>query len=370
MTLAPIAWTVLVAGFLVSIFIFVAFRNSVQKIFYFFTVVQVVFSTLVVALGMTYGWIVMGIGVVVVLSFFCIFVTIVSKRFKKPIDQLLASMKHLQAGDLNAAGQITINEEVRYEFREMTIAQRDVVAMLLESLHGIGKEAQSVQGISGGLVQQSASFADGANTQASSAEEISASMEEMVASLGQNFDRARESVVLASRTNQSITEVLEAFGALRERMDGISTRIKEVSSIAHKTNILALNAAIEAARAGEYGRGFAVVADEVRRLADMSRVSAEEIGTFSEQSVVAVQAMGVKLEEAVPNFKHTEELVGEIKEASQEGQRNAEHINQALSTLAQVSSETVRASDTLNENAQQLQRVVVHLDRLVEKYSM
>lgn len=359
---------VFIVGPLIAGIVYSLYRRSVLVIFYEFVVVFAVLAALLIALGISYGWIVFALGMLVVILTFFIFINRISYRFKMPIDSLVASMKNLQAGNLTEAGKISTGEDMKYEFRDMMTAQFDVVSTLMASMQGIGKEAQSVQGISEELVTQSSGFADGANTQASSAEEISASMEQMVASLGQNFDRARESVALAGKTNESIREVLEAFAALREKMDGIATRIRQVGDIAHKTNILALNAAIEAARAGEYGRGFAVVADEVRRLADMSLASSEVIEDFSQQSVVAVQAMGTKLEEAVPNFQHTEELVSEIKEASQEGQQNAEHINQALSTLAQVTTETVQASDMLSENAKNLSGAATHLEQLMAQY--
>ncbi len=87
--------------------------------------------------------------------------------------------------------------------------------------------------------------------------------------------------------NGQMTVISSAIGQSAEIMSGManySEEIRKVTSlitdIAEQTNLLALNAAIEAARAGEHGKGFAVVAEEVRNLAEQSKRSAGEIGTY------------------------------------------------------------------------------------------
>jgi hypothetical protein len=109
-----------------------------------------------------------------------------------------------------------------------------------------------------------------AQTVATAAEQLHASIAEIGNQVGQAAAAAHEAVA-QTRTARG---VVERLGTAAQEIGAV---VSLIGDIAAQTNLLALNATIEAARAGEAGRGFAVVAGEVKNLAGQSARSAGEI---------------------------------------------------------------------------------------------
>ncbi|HEX3007193.1 MAG TPA: methyl-accepting chemotaxis protein, partial [Bacteroidales bacterium] len=116
----------------------------------------------------------------------------------------------------------------------------------------------------------------------------------------------------------------------------------------------ALNAAVEAARAGEHGRGFAVVAGEVRKLAERSKIAADEIVGIASKSVELVEGAGLKLNEMLPEVNKTSKLVQEIAAASMEQSNGSGQVNSAIQQLNDVTQQNAAASEELATSAEEL----------------
>ena len=158
-------------------------------------------------------------------------------------------------------------------------------------------------------------MASGSNKQATSAEEVSASMEEMVANVNQNMANALIAEKLSALAADGIIEGNESFKVTLDAMREIAEKITVISDIAEKTDILAINAAIEAARAGEQGKGFAVVATEIRKLAENSQTAAQEIDKLVGTSVNIAEKSG-KTRLATSQLIRKMKLSGEITDGS------------------------------------------------------
>src|SRR5438552_3008749 len=135
---------------------------------------------------------------------------------------------------------------------------------------------------------------------------------------GEEIARAGELLVtLVAHLDQ----VSRAAGALERGSREIGKLVDAITRIASQTDLLALNAAIEAARAGAHGLGFRVVADEVRKLSEQSTRSADEVRT---------------------RVKLTQEEIGQVLEAMEQGRRTAEGVG-AVSAAAREALEAIFA---------------------------
>ncbi|MDD2370350.1 MAG: methyl-accepting chemotaxis protein, partial [Sulfuricurvum sp.] len=230
------------------------------------------------------------------------------------------------------------------------------------------------------------SLAQGASEQASSVEEVSATLEESTAINTQNTDNARQADILARNANDSAKagyekgeQLSHSMHAITESAAKISGIIKTIDQIAFQTNLLALNAAVEAARAGEHGLGFAVVADEVRNLAQRAASAAKETSVIIEEVVGQIKegnqialATHTSFQEIVEQSKKVSDLIGEIAIAGKEQAEGMGQINQAMGQVDQVtqqvaanSEEAAAAAEELNAQATSMMETVRILAKMV-----
>ncbi|MBP2654625.1 MAG: methyl-accepting chemotaxis sensory transducer with Cache sensor [Firmicutes bacterium] len=329
-----------------------------------------------------------------------VFLTVLSKRFVKPILLIRDECELLVDGDLREqTAKVDSEDEIgqlAQGFRRMRAALRDLVkhvqiqaeqvAASSEELTASSEQsAEAANQVAGSITE----IALGSDKQAAAVNQISTVAEKMagnieqvsvvaqgVAEIAQNTsceaDAGRRTVEQAVSKMQEIGQGSEAVqAAIGELMTGsreINEIVNLISSIAGQTNLLALNAAIEAARAGEHGRGFAVVAEEVRKLAEESNQAAKQIGglihknqTNMEQVVAVTQtgAEGVRTGIAVVASAGDmfEKIVCSIQGLSEQIKEISEAINHMTSgSRALVTS--INEIDTISKtNAAEAQTV-------------
>jgi len=290
----------------------------------------------------------------------------VARSIARPVEKAAAFAERIALGDLTQTIELDQKDEIgkmTNALSEMSVKLRDVMTNIIQSADNIA--SASVQ-----MSTTSQQLSQGANEQAANVEEISSTMEEMASNIQQNSDNALATEKISTDTNSKVKDVSQRANDTVDANRIISEKILIINDIAFQTNILALNAAVEAARAGEHGKGFAVVAAEVRKLAERSKIAADEIVNLAKKSLSMAQSTGEIMLVTIPQIDKTTRLIQEITEASIEQSKGASQINNAIQMLSSTTQQTASASEELASSSEELSSQADSLKDLISFFKI
>jgi methyl-accepting chemotaxis protein len=287
---------------------------------------------------------------------------ITSRILSRPLGSMVNHLDNLSKGNLDITVERTDgNDELNRLANALCELKRQFIAIIGD----INTSSSQLIDASSGLSLTAEEMANGTNQQAASVQEVSATMEEMAANIEGNTDNARKTEQIADSAAKRIKEVQEASAESLTSVNDIAQKIGIINDIALQTNILALNAAVEAARAGEHGKGFAVVAAEVRKLAERSKVAADEIVALAAKSVEVTNKSGELLLNIIPDIEKTTLLVQEIAAASIEQSNGANQVNHAMQDLNHITQQGASVATQIAGNAESLAEQARTLNQLI-----
>lgn len=306
--------------------------------------------------------------------------------------------KRLADGDLSHSWNQGNSHELKGDFSRLrddantTIVQlSDMISKLKADSGIVNDSAGKVIGVNTQLEDNSVAasqqadtvskavhfISDNVDTIAGAAEQMNASIKEILKNTQRSNSVANQAVDLTKAADERVTQLSSSSLA-------IGAMVKVINSIAEQTNLLALNATIEAARAGDAGKGFAVVANEVKELAKETAKATEDISdkihTIQNDSKVAAE--GIREIDTI--VQQISELQTHSATAMEEQSTTTQEISRSIGTVANSTSEilvevselvkgtseTTEAVHVAKTEVMQLNSVAGNLQKLVDNFEL
>lgn len=236
-------------------------------------------------------------------------------------------------------------------FQDILLSIRTLKEKLSNTMRQINASAEQVSSASNQVSVGAQTLSQGSMTQASSIEELAATVTDISDSSKRTSAAAEEAGRFVNQAGGQLgisVEHVKELNAAMEKISGSSEEISKIiatiENIAFQTNILALNAAVEAARAGAAGKGFAVVADEVRNLATKSDEAAKATKDLIEGSIAAVS--------------EGREAVGNVTQSLEATSVSASHVTAQMDIVVEAVEKQTAAIVQITEGIDQISSVV------------
>lgn len=267
---------------------------------------------------------------------------------------------------MSAIGNRRLNYRTSVEFKGDFISIRESIDKiskdLTETLVQINASADQVVRGAEQIAGSGQSLSQATLEQASSVEELSATINDVADRVRDNADNAVATSRLTEavgtdirKTSQEVLDMSAVMNKMREMSREITGIIQDIEDIAFQTNILSLNAAVEAARAGEAGKGFSVVANEIRRLsektAEASRSTSALIGKTVDMMVQGADMAGATSKKLVSTASAAQDAAARVQTISQASAEQATAVVQLRQSIEQISTVVQENSANAEESA-------------------
>lgn len=290
-----------------------------------------------------------------------------SIRIVHPLRKISETLNNIADGDLTTeVDKAKISEKV--DLGQILVATQKIKDNFTTVVQDIEGNISNLVNSSHFLNDVSVKLSEDSQEEAASVEEVSSSMQQMAATIQQNREISIMTKQISDNVAKEIREIGLASESSLESIANITEKINLINDIVFQTNILALNASVEAARAGEEGKGFSVVASEVRKLAENSKIVADEIIALADKGYEITANATERVRNLVPNMEKTDELIEQISVYSNEQAIGADQINTSVFQLNDLIQESAETSIRMADRSVNLQTLAENLQNSIDYF--
>ena len=285
-----------------------------------------------------------------------------------------------------ADGKLSIHLKNDYvgEFQKIKTALLNISDSMNQVMVGINKSSDQVSIGAAELATASQVLAEGAEEQAASIEQLSATTNNLADQVENSRKEAEISAQATAQTTTMIEQnqekmklMMDAMNKIHQTSQQVVGIIQTIEDISSQTNLLSLNASIEAARAGEAGKGFAVVADEIGKLALESSRAANTTKELIELSIkeidkgntIAASAMN-SLKESVNAVDHVNEMIQKTAENAAIQAENMKQLRVGIEEITHSIQDNSAASQETSATSEELASQAEILNKMVQKFEI
>ena len=310
--------------------------------------------------------------------------------FQKMVDRLKKYITYIdetsEVLSQIADGKLSIHLKNDYvgEFQKIKTALLNISDSMNQVMIEINKSSDQVSIGAAELATASQVLAEGAEEQAASIEQLSATTNNLADQVENSHKEAEISAQATAQTTTMIEQNQEKMKLMMDAMNKIYQTsqqvvgiIQTIEDISSQTNLLSLNASIEAARAGEAGKGFAVVADEIGKLALESSRAANTTKELIELSIkeidkgntIAASAMN-SLKESVSAVDHVNEMIQKTAENAAIQAENMKQLRVGIEEITHSIQDNSAASQETSTTSEELASQAEILNKMVQKFEI